>query len=200
MLKKIVSFVTATVMTMIIATSAAFSQENPIFFRQAVGNWVVLGHKGDDTIRPACVIGRHWTDGSSLQLIFDLSDGEFYVRVENTVWEIGDPPGSYGNRPGTNPAKIVFLGSRGNSNADVYYELHSKNLVLIRHLNSGPFMRDFSSANRFKIIMPGNIQNVDIDLNDSSSAAEVLVSCLETSNKVQLKGPTENPKKKEQGA
>lgn len=199
-MKKILTFITATALTILAATSAAFSQENQLFFRQVVGTWVVLGHKGDDNIRPACVIGREWTDGSSMQLIFDLSDGEFYIRVENTVWEIGDPPGEYGNKPGTNPAKIVFIGERGTSNAAVYYQLITKNLLLIRHLKGGPFLRDFSAAAKFKIIMPGNIQNVDIDLNDSSSATELLMACLDTSKSVRLNGPKETPKKKEQGA
>lgn len=200
-MKKILTFVTTTILTMMLAVSSAFSETNPIFFKQSVGTWVVLGHKGDSTIRPACVIGRHWTDGSSMQLIFDLSDNEFYIRVENTAWEIGDPPGVYGNRPGTNPAKIVFLGNNGNSNSTVYYELHSKNLILIRNLNPVPFMRDFIAASRLRIVMPGNIQNVDIDLNDPISASELLVSCLESSKNIKLDIPEEvKPKKKEQGA
>lgn len=200
MLKKIVSFVTATVMTLLIATSAAFSQENPIFFRQAVGNWVVLGHKGDDTIRPACVIGREWKDSSNFQLIFDLSDGEFYIRIENMEWEIGDEVGRYGEKPGTNPAKFLFSKSDDINGFVLNYDLHSKNLILYRHINVNVFMDHFAQSSELKIVMPGTIQNVKISLKDSNSASELVSSCLDVARKTKLNGPkTDSPVKKEQG-
>lgn len=191
---KVITFVIA----LFVSTTSSFAQQH-LFFRQVVGNWEVFGHKGSDTLNPACVINRDWQDGSSVQVIYDLKDGELYLRIKNTQWNIGDPVGNYGDTANTSPAQMIFVGNSNTNNSNVIYSLVSKNIINIRHLKPVVFLKDFASQSKFQLVMPGTITNVSFDLQQSNSAVELLVACIDVSTNVK-KNSAPVEKKPEQGA
>jgi hypothetical protein len=64
-------------------TTTAFAQQ--VFFStpNLRGNWQVVGDNGTETLHPTCKLIMLWQDGSSFELIKDLTDGELYILMVN---------------------------------------------------------------------------------------------------------------------
>ena len=76
--------------------SSSFADE--LFFSSKINNsnYFVVGVKGSEDKNPFCAIVNEWQDGSMIQFIKDLNDGEFYIHFKNNEWTITDPPNTKG--------------------------------------------------------------------------------------------------------
>lgn len=176
-MRKYVSFIAAMLMT-----SSALAA-NQTFYNVDVrpGPYFVYGvtadpEKGDN---PACYAEVNWRDGSRFQLIRDLADGELYIFFRNSTWNIADPAGTYQLRAnfhrGGNVAGLNFQ-----------YTLVNKNTIVIRNIRKEQFLPLFNSNQKMIFVMPGSIQNAEVDLTGSSNALAEISKCVDAARNVDL--------------
>ena len=145
------------------------------------GQYFVYGvtSNGQSNDNPACYAQITWRDGSRIQLIRDLADGELYIFFRNMTWNISDAPGEYRLR-------LNFHRSNGVNGADFVYNLVNKNTITIRHIKKEVFLPLFSGYNKMIIAMPGSIQNAEVDLTGSTNALAEISKCVLQSSSVNL--------------
>lgn len=176
-------FVSATLAAMLF-TSSAFAA-NQTFFSEDVrpGQFYVYGVTADpekENDNPACYAEVNWRDGSRFQLIRDLADGELYIFMRNMTWNISDLPGNYRMR-------INFHSRNGQiSGLNFEYRLINKNTIVIRNIIKEQFIPLFSNNNRAVFVMPGSIQNAEIDLVGSSKTLAEISRCVDVARGVDL--------------
>lgn len=175
-------YVSATLAVMLFSSSALASNET--FFREDVrpGPYYVYGVTADTekNSNPACYAEVTWRDGSKFQLIRDLADGELYIFFQNTTWNISDPVGNYRMR-------INFHGRNGQiSGLNFQYSLVNKNTIVIRNIIKEQFLPLFSGNSRAVLVMPGSIQNAEIDLTGSAKALSEISRCIDAARAVDL--------------
>lgn len=183
-MKKVLMSTIAAV-AMFVSSSAVIAQ--PEFFRYDVTNspWMVYGVLGDKANRqnPACYGEIMWRDGSRLQLIRDLEDGELYIVFTNNEWNIGDATGS----DKVYTARVNFRSSRGDvSGMNFDYHLISKNKIVIRGIVKEKFVNLFMDNSKMVFVMPGNIQNAEVDLTGSSRVMQQIAQCIMNSNSISI--------------
>jgi len=142
-----------------------------IFFKRNEKLWTVYGIQNEVNKNPACIAQQSWKDGSSIQLIKDLSDGELYIAMINNEWQITDPPGKY------NMQVTVYTREEVTSTFTFEYTLIPKNHIVIRNIFEKDFIPNFVSASKLRFIMPGTIPNADINLQGSKAAIESIIDC-----------------------
>jgi len=166
----------AAIIMTLFSASATLAEEN-FYSKSTSGDWYVFGTVGDDTLHPACYATVEWQDGSKIQVIKDLKDGEFYIWIKNNTWNIQDEIDSYYD------AEINFTNSRGVVNLKAEYLLINKNTIAIRDVIIDNFIDPFMIATEMEIIMPGTIQNAYVTLNGSREAVAKIVECIEIFDK-----------------
>jgi hypothetical protein len=176
-------FVSATLAAMLFSSSAfAASQQ---FFNEDVrpGPFYVYGVTADpekENDNPACYAEVRWRDGSKFQLIRDLADSELYIFMQNMTWNISDPPGNYRMR-------INFHNRNGQiSGLNFEYRLINKNTIVIRNIIKEQFIPLFTSNSKAIFVMPGSIQNAELDLTGSSKTLSEVSRCVEVARGVDL--------------
>ncbi len=168
----------STVLAISLFTSQALADANIFYQGGQTGAWTVFGNGGSQSQNPACVAETTWQDGSTMQLIKDLTSGELYLWFQNYEWNIGDPPGDYPFRMNMyNRANQVIGG-------DMTYTLVNKNTITIRGIDVNSFIPAFMEMGEMRIIMPGDIQPAYIPLQGSSAAVERLLACIDEAEKV----------------
>lgn len=186
-------FVSATLAAMLF-TSSSFAAGIE-FYNVDVrpGPYYVKGVTADTnggSGNPACYAEINYRDGSRFQLIRDLADAELYIFMRNNTWNIGDPPGVYNVR-------MNFYNSAGNiEGINLQYNLVNKNTIVIRNLKKEIFIPLFMNNNRAVFVMPGTIQDAQIDLTGSSRSMNEISKCIEAARGVDLypegRSPTNN--------
>lgn len=176
-------FVSASLAAMLF-TSSAFAAGRE-FYNVDVrpGPYYVLGVTADvdgGSANPACYAEINYRDGSRFQLIRDLADGELYIFLRNTSWNISDAPGNYQLR-----ANFV-RNSQVVSGLNFQYRLVNKDTIVIRNIKKETFLPLFTANESINIIMPGSIQNGTIDLTGSSRALEEISKCINAARGVDL--------------
>jgi hypothetical protein len=179
MMKKIISGTLAAMLF----TSSAFAASQQ-FFNVDVrpGPYYVFGvtanvEKNDN---PACYAEINWRDGSRFQLIRDLADGELYIFLRNNTWNISDPPGNYRMR-------MNFHNRSGQiSGLNFDYRLINKNTIVIRNIIKEQFLPLFSNNSKAFFVMPGSIQNAEIDLTGSARTLTEISNCVDVARGVDL--------------
>lgn len=174
-------FVSATLAAMLF-TSSAFAASSE-FYNVDVrpGPYYVKGATADaeSNQNPACYAEVNWRDGSQFQLIRDLADGELYIFFRNITWNISDAPGVYSMR-----ANFHRNGSiRG---LNFQFKLVNKNTIVIRNIKKEDFIPLFSGNQKLLFVMPGTIQNAEIDLTGSSKALQEISKCIDAARTVDL--------------
>lgn len=177
-MKKYVSFIAAMLMT---SSALAANQQ---FYNVDVrpGPYYVYGVTADreKNDNPACYAEINWRDGSRFQLIRDLADGELYIFLRNNVWNISDAPGNYRMR-------MNFHNRNGQiSGLNFEYRLINKNTIVIRNIIKEQFLPLFANNNRAVFVMPGSIQNAEIDLTGSTNALTEISKCVDAARNVDL--------------
>ena len=187
MMKKLVSGTLAAMLF----TSSAFAASQQ-FFNVDVrpGPYYVYGvtSNGQNNDNPACYAEINWRDGSRFQLIRDLADGELYIFLRNSTWNISDAPGNYRMR-------MNFHNRNGQiSGLNFEYKLINKNTIVIRNIIKEQFLPLFSNNTRAVFVMPGSIQNAEIDLTGSTRTLAEISNCVDAARSVDLypEGQTNN--------
>lgn len=175
-------FVSAALAAMLFTSSAlAAGQE---FYNVDVrpGPYFVKGvtaDTDDGNGNPACYAEVTWRDGSRFQLIRDLADGELYIFFRNNTWNISDAPGVYQMRAN-------FQRNGNVSGLNFQYNLVNKNTIVIRNIIKEQFLPLFSGNQRMVFVMPGSIQNAEVDLTGSARALSEVSNCVDAARSVDL--------------
>lgn len=175
-------YVSATLAAMLFSSSAFAA--NQTFFREDVrpGPYYVYGVTADPekNSNPACYAEVTWRDGSKFQLIRDLADGELYIFFHNVTWNIADAPGNYRMR-------VNFHGRNGQvTGLNFEYRLVNKNTIVIRNIIKDQFLPLFSGNSKAIFVMPGSIQNAEIDLTGSAKTLSEISRCVDAARGVDL--------------
>lgn len=168
---------------LLMTTALAFSMAvTPAmaFYSKNIGDWYVFGFEGTPDDNRACVVQYEWQDGSRFQLIKDLVDGELYIWFKNNQWQISDAPGEYEGMT------VVVENADNAKNWPATYSLVNKNTILIRNLqNSVDFIEALAEYDMVYFVMPGNIENAYIDLDNSMAALHAGSECIDASGNFQ---------------
>lgn len=176
-------YISVTLAAMLFSSSAFAA--NQTFFREDVrpGPFYVYGVTADpekENDNPACYAEIGWRDGSKFQLIRDLADGELYIFMQNMTWNISDPVGNYRMR-------INFHNRSGQiTGLNFEYRLINKNTIVIRNIIKEQFLPLFSGNSRAVFVMPGSIQNAELDLTGSSKTLSEISRCVDAARGVDL--------------
>lgn len=177
-MKKIMSYILAVIMF----TNTAIAAESFFSVDVQPGPYYVYGVKADKDKKenPACYAEVNWRDGSKIQFIRDLADGELYIYFQNVSWNILDAPGKY-----------ILRANFHYSNGDVrglnyHYDLINKNTIVIRNMIKEEFVKLFTSGNRLVFVMPGSIKNAEVDLTGSTKALQEISNCIDKASGIDL--------------
>jgi hypothetical protein len=160
-------------LTTVALAATMFATPATAFYNEDVGNWAVYGDEGNQELNPACVVEYMWQDGSTFQLIYDLSTRELYIWFRNFEWDIADPVDQYYEM------QMIMDGRRGMSSSGATYLLINKNTIVIPNIHVDAFMVPFMQLAELRMIMPGTIQNAYLDLAGSRMASQSLFRCVE---------------------
>lgn len=145
--------------------------------KQIPGGWKVIGDVGDSTRNPGCAMTLSYDDGSEIQLIRDLKDGELYIWFKNNEWNIADEIEK------VYPMRVNFYTSSGNVvGGNFEYVLVNKSTIVIRNLNIDSFIPAFMEMKTMRFIMEGTIQNADIPLDGTREGIVYLADCIKQFN------------------
>lgn len=154
------------------STISVLSQQD--FFTEKADNWIIVGRPSVDNKNAFCGAELSFRDGSAFTLYKDLIDGEVYIVLSNTRWNIGDPPQS------RSKLRLNFVSRGGDvKGGTIDYLLLNKNTIVIPGINSGAFIPDFMARHKLEIIMPGTIENATIPLDGTTRAVELLAKCVD---------------------
>jgi hypothetical protein len=177
-------FISVTLAAMLF-TSSAFAAGKQ-FYNVDVrpGPYYVKGVTADvdgGNGNPACYAEINWRDGSQFQLIRDLADGELYIFLRNNTWNISDQAGN------AYRLRMNFFNRSGNiSGLNFEYNLVNKNTIVIRNIKKDQFLPLFANNVKALFVMPGNIENAEIDLTGSSRSLEEISKCIDAARSVDL--------------
>lgn len=169
-MKKFLSTVALT-LAMAFTTTAALSTD--YFYQGGTGQWSVEGFVSD-TGNTLCAATTYWDDGSYVGVVAEKGLDFLYMEVYNTEWNIADPIG-------TNSKLYVstfrFVDRYGRSTeGTIDYELVDPSRVRFTYLTE-KFFEDWSQYSSMYVIMPGDIQTINLGLNGTTNAINELVEC-----------------------
>lgn len=191
MFRKMLLTTTACAM---MATSAMAQVQN--FYEDSVGYWSIWGHPGDasQNLNKACITSTTWDDGSQFMLIQDLADGELLIEMTNNDWNILGP---YGEEAGQLELTLnMYKGTKSVISQTAYFTLVDKNTIQVRGIDYKKFLPGFMGKDRLVFIMPGEILNAEIALENSSKAIQSMTKCIETGEHVETAPPLDKFERK----
>ena len=176
-------YISATLAAMLFTSSAFAASQN--FFQEDVrpGAFYVHGVTSDPekvNDNPACFAQVDWKDGSRFQLTRDLADAELYIFFRNHSWNINDKPGTYRLRANFTKNNKITGG------IDFNYTLVNKNTIVINNINKDTFIPMFTSNSLMTFVMPGSIQNSELDLTGTTKVLAEISRCIEVARGVDL--------------
>lgn len=161
-------FLTATAMSLALVAPALADN----FFDTSVGYWRVFGFPGDGETNPSCIASASWDDGSSFLLIQDLADGELLLEMNNNGWNVEGPYETTHNM-------TLNMYSNGSVQSwQAVFNLVDKNTIQIRGLDHEKFLKSFMSYDKMVMIMPGTVENAEVQLRDSRKAVNLMGQCM----------------------
>jgi opacity protein-like surface antigen len=176
-------FVSATLAAMLFSSSAFAAGTEFYNVDVRPGPYYVKGVTADTnggSGNPACYAEVNYRDGSRFQLIRDLADGELYIYLRNTSWNISDAPGVYQLRANfSRNGQFV-------SGLNFSYNQVNKDTIVIRNIKRETFLPLFTANAVMTFVMPGNIQNASVDLTGSSRSLEEISKCIDAARSVDL--------------
>lgn len=158
----------------LLLTTSAYAVD--YFFEKTIGYWSVVGHPGDSSsnLNPACVSATRWDDGSYINIIQDLKDGELWMEFKNNEWNVEGP---YGQDAGQQQLTLNMFKGRSVSSWNVNFLLVNKNTIHIHGLTS-KFIEAFAEYDMMRIIPPGTILNAEVRLQNSRAATTLMGECI----------------------
>jgi hypothetical protein len=160
----------------VLLTGTAYADEQSFFERTTEKSWSVFGGVNPDTAQATCYADTRWKDGSVLQIHRSLVDGEFWIFLKNTDWQIMDPLGP-------RPTKIrinFYNGKRVVEGGDMSYSLTAKNTLFIPNIETKRFVEALAKSNYINFIMPGTTSNIGVSIADSRAMITGLYDCIKS--------------------
>lgn len=172
----------AAIVSLAMFATTAYAGETFFSVDVRPGAYMVYGTTGEKEPRnnPACYAEVNWRDGSKFQLIRDLDDGELYVFLRNNQWNIQDRPGRYNLRINFEKNGTIISG------LTFEYTLMNKNTIVIRNIIKDKFLVPFVEGTKMTMIMPGSIQNAEVNLTGSTRTVIEMANCVNKSKGVNL--------------
>lgn len=171
-MKKLLSALALTA-AMAFTSTTAFADS--LFYSQNVGQWSVEGLVTENGIS-LCNATTYWDDGSYVGVVAEKGLDFVYLEVYNTEWYITDPIGT-NTKLYVGAFKFVDRYGRETSGS-IDYELAATNLVRFTHLTE-QFFLDWAQYREMYIIMPGDIQSIQLGLDGTTQALTYLAECVD---------------------
>ena len=177
-----------TIATMIFSLLIGTAYAEFFYNSEQSGLWTAVGIIGDEK-NPRCLSFMEYEDGSSVEVVKDMKDGELYIIIYNTDWNITDEPGVTGN------GQMRFIkGNNITATNDIELLLVNKNTVAIPNIYDDIFIPQFMKNDSMRLIMPGTTSNISIPLTGTMGVVEKMIECfyafkdVGTDNKVNAPG------------
>ena len=154
--------------------TAADAEEVSFYEKETDKFWTVYGGAKTETGQATCYGSASKKDGSFIQIHRSLVNGEVWVIIHNTAWEIdGDGKGT-ARWNFYREGKDAFV-----DGTDFTYEVKNKNTILILDINSKRFSEVLWKTRYFTLVMPGNLQNMSVSFERrGSSMLDALSECV----------------------
>jgi len=179
--------------TLLLATiTAVFAQKSEdLFMSQSTQDdrWGIFGHKGNEQLNPACImINKFDRTKENVELVFDLKDGELYLRVDFLGWKIPLPRDFYG----LDPSKSIFvmLNMLVDNQPKIYilpFFLNTQSSVILRRLDL-EVLSNLENTTNITVIPPGNNQPLSLDIKDGKEIVKILSECVKRSSSIPKSG------------
>jgi outer membrane protein assembly factor BamB len=155
------------------------------FFERETSGWSVYGRIGDNSGQNnrRCLAEYSWQDGSFVQVIKDLADGEIYIYFKNNTWNISDAVKREYRMA------IEMTGRSGKVRDSFRYILLSKNSIVIPNLDVSVLYQFVDKGTMF-FRMPGNIPDAKVTLAGTQEAIVAVSECIEAAKDLE---PVEKP-------
>lgn len=158
----------------IIAGLTAPTIASEYFYEGGAGQWSVEGYTSDIGVT-LCNASTHWDDGSYIGVVAERDLDYVYMEVYNAEWSIGDPIGTNSK---LYVATFRFIDRYGRSTeGTIDYELVNDQTIRFHYLTE-KFFTDWSKYREMYIIMPGDIQTINLGLNGTTAALYDLDTCI----------------------
>jgi hypothetical protein len=134
-------------------------------------NWLVFGST-ENEIRPKsfCLAGKTYEDGSSFELVKDMTTLELYIYVRNVQWNL---------TPGDSKAMLVFMQEDGSSvNHPYNINILSPTDVTIEAIPDAVFVPLFVSSTDLIIVPETGDKSASISLTSGAEAATLMKTCI----------------------
>lgn len=145
----IVTFLTALLFTTLIE-----AEEKTFYKKETDRFWTVIGGAETDTGQATCFGEATKKDGSIIQIHRSLVDGELWVLVYDTEWQIEGPDiGTLRwNLYGANNSGLI-------SGFDFIFNVKNKNTIIIQQVKPTALTEPLWNTRYFTLVMPGNLPN-----------------------------------------
>tara|TARA_R110000772_G_scaffold99174_3_gene198877 strand:- start:7042 stop:7602 length:561 start_codon:yes stop_codon:yes gene_type:complete len=164
------TFLTAIALVSTLLVGAA--QAEVFYAGEKSGIWQTFGLTGDGS-NPVCLAMAEWPDGSDIQYVKDLADGELYVRIYNVDWDITDSPGTEVQ------ARVNFYkDDQFTAGGTAPLIVVNHNTVVLANLEPTKFTPAFMENHVMRVVMPGTTSNIAVALNGSSDAVMNMAECM----------------------
>lgn len=170
----------AAALLCVLCTNVVNAEEQHFYFKKTDAFWSVYGANETTTGQATCFGEAGRKDGSIIQIHRSLVDGELWVVVHGTEWEIQSQGG------GTLRWNFYAPGSKGDliAGADLHYEVKDKNTIQLLQIKPNAFSDALWNSKYFVLVMPGNLPNLLIGFETrGSTMLSALAECIKQNEK-----------------
>lgn len=160
-------------------TVAALAEERTFYHKDTDVFWSVVGGTETDTGQATCFGEATKKDGSIIQIHRSLVDGELWVLVYDTEWQIEGPDiGTLRwNFYGANNSGLI-------SGSEVKFIVKNKNTIIIQQIKSTALTEPLWNTRYFTLVMPGNLPNFTASFETKGSTMlTALAECIKQNEK-----------------
>lgn len=145
--------------------------------------WDVFGDGDKERGQVTCYADTRSRDGSVVQIHRSLSDGEVWMFVKNTDWEIPAEAGISGT------AHVNYYNANGRliDGGDFEYLVKDKNTILILQIKGKKLADNLWNTKRMAFVMPGNLSNFAVGFEKPREVLRGISECV-AQNETKYKG------------
>lgn len=172
-------FTSALIFLLLLATPAT-AEEITLFEKETDKFWSVLGGAETNTGQATCFGRAQKKDGSYIQIHRSLVDGELWVIVHNSDWEIKT------DSKGILRWNFYRGGSKDSliDGANFDFQVKNKNTILILGIAPKRFSEIIWNTRYFTLIMPGDLVNLSMGFETrGSTMLDALAECIRLNEK-----------------
>lgn len=172
-------FTSALILLLLLATPAT-AEEITLFEKETDKFWSVFGGAETNTGQATCFGRAQKKDGSYIQIHRSLVDGELWVIVHNSDWEIKT------DSKGILRWNFYRGGSKDSliDGANFDFQVKNKNTILILGIAPKRFSEVIWNTRYFTLIMPGDLVNLSMGFETKGSTMlDALAECIRLNEK-----------------